>query len=192
MMNKRIRQLRDLININRREVEELSDGKIKSRALESIESGRSSVSIEMLQAIHDFYNKHNIVISYEWIITGVGKPPYMLDKSILNTTNINIYKEAKYFEDLNPRSISLTVQDNKLVPFCKIGDLIGGIQVEEKAFSNEYVITKVNNNINTYKIKSYEDRNVHVLMDAKNEIQEIVTFKEIEYFYKIVWVRSYL
>lgn len=170
----------------------MSNGKIKSRALESIESGRSSVSIEMLQAIHDFYNKNNIVISYEWIITGVGKPPYMLDKSILNTTNINIYKEAKYFEELNPRSISLIVQDEKLIPFCKIGDLIGGIQVEETAFSNDYVITKLNNNINTYKIKSYEDRNVHILMDAKNEIQEIVSFQEIESFYKIVWIRSYL
>ena len=146
-MNERIRHLRNLLNINRREVEELSNHEIKSRALESIEAGRSKVSIDILQVIHDFFNKKNIVVSYEWIVTGIGKPPYILDKNILNTANSNIYKEVKYFEELNSRSITLTIQDNKLVPFCKIGDLIGGIQVDETAFSNDYIITKLNNNI---------------------------------------------
>lgn len=191
-MNDRIRKLRDLLSINRREVEELSDGKIKSRALESIEAGRSMVSMTMLQTIHDFYNKNNIVVSYEWIITGVGKPPYILNKNVLENVNFNVFEEAKYFEELNPRAITLTVQDDKLIPVCKVGDLIGGIQVDEVEFNNDYIITKLNNEINIYKAKSYIDRNVHVLMDSRNEIQEIVQFKVIEYFYKIVWVRSYL
>ena len=191
-MKDRIRKLRSLLNINRREVEELSAGKIKSRALESIEAGRSMVSVTMLQTIHDFYNTNNIVVSYEWIITGVGKPPYEINKNVLENVNLNIFEEAKYFEILNPRSIIITVQDDILVPVCKTGDLIGGIQIDEGVFDNDYIITKLDDDINIYKAKSYVDRNVHVLMDARNEIREIVQFKVIECFYKLVWIRSYL
>lgn len=183
----RLRFIREIKDLSRREVEERSNGDIKAASLSSYENNQSQISINYIQKLVSFYSSIGIDIDYGWLITGIGDIPH--EQSNIDS-NVSSIKEAGFFKKENRNSIIHTVDNETLSPLIKIGYLIGGVlDIDNNHKERIRLIKKVNGDIIIGNSKLIESK--MIITDTNGSISHL-NMKDIESTYSIIWIRGFV
>lgn len=183
----RLRLIREIKDLSRREVEDRSNGDIKAASLSSYENNQSQISINYIQKLVSFYSSIGIDIDYGWLITGIGNIPH--EQSNIDT-NVSSIKEAGFFKKENRNAIIHTIDNNELSPLIKIGYLIGGVTDKENDHKERIrLIRKVNGDIVIGNSKLIENK---MIITDKNGSISHLNMKDIESTYSIIWIRGFV
>ena len=160
----RLRRARILAGIStRREFEEKH--KISANTLQGWEQGKNPLSQKGAKRIIAALKQEGLICTTEWLINGSGMPPRpfetlnagireeLREDFSLIESNIQeekaIYSEVQLFRKNNPHSIVLTISDDSMEPYFKIGDYVGGIQLldhEVNSYIGKICIVELENN----------------------------------------------
>jgi transcriptional regulator with XRE-family HTH domain len=161
----RLRRARILAGIStRREFEEKYS--ISANTLQGWEQGKNPLSQKGARRIISALKQEGLICTTEWLIDGSGMPPRPFEtinagiRKELHTdsptmeNNLReeeaIYKEVQLFRQNAPNSIVLTVSDDSMEPYFKVGDYIGGIQIINADIENyvgKICIIELENNL---------------------------------------------
>jgi hypothetical protein len=61
-----------------------------------------------------------------------------------------VFEEKDAFDKLNANSITTTMTSNILEPVFNIGDIVGGVEVANRKFENEFLICSKDNVLHFY------------------------------------------
>lgn len=183
----RLRLIREITDLSRREVEDKSNGDIKAASLSSYENNQSQISINYIQKLVSFYSSIGIDIDYGWLITGIGDIPH--EQSNIDT-NVSSIKEAGFFKKENRNAIIHTIDNDELSPLIKIGYLIGGVLDKENNQKERIrLIRKFNGDIVIGNSKLIEGK---MIITDKNGSISHLNMKDIESTYSIIWIRGFV
>lgn len=142
---KRVRSARMLTGLNRKEFEQKHN--IHSNTLKSWENPLSDahggLTEKGAKRFIEALRKESIICSIEWLLTGKGEGPKLLQITgnepleippIAIDQDEAILKETQFFLDINPDAIILLVTDNKMAPSYQVGDYVGGYKRTAEEF----------------------------------------------------------
>jgi len=140
----RLRRARILAGIStRREFEKKYQ--VSANTLQGWEQGKNPLSKKGAKRIIEALKTEGLLCSMEWLMEGKGMPPRPFEmlssdanatrdlESALTSVNLNeetaIYQELQVFKANNPNPIIITVADDSMMPYFRMGDYIGGTRL---------------------------------------------------------------
>ena len=185
-IGERLRLIRERCGLKRKEVEELTSGKIKAASLSSYENNQSQISLKYLSELVVFYKQKRINISYDWLITGKGIPPS--EGSDL-TSNITAAKECAYFLQVNKMSKIITATTEKNFPYIRVGDFLGVIERQQfdrilKLYQVKYLTE------NTDIILAKHDNGCDVFYKPEDNSIGKINRENMTEINEIIWIRK--
>lgn len=140
----RLRRARILAGIStRREFEKKYQ--ISANTLQGWEQGKNPLSKKGARRIIEALKSEGLMCSLEWLMDGTGMPPRPFEmfnpkhspendlRKTLAEIDLSeeaaIYQELQTFKKHNPSPIIITISDNAMEPYYRIGDYIGGTRL---------------------------------------------------------------
>jgi transcriptional regulator with XRE-family HTH domain len=131
IIGNRIRYLRTLIGIDRREME--ARYQIKVTSLDKWENGKTNILPKNIARLISIALDHSIECTSEWLISGEGPPPKTITSSILTSqqsgignTPTDMMRDLNYLKNTYPNLITMTIIDEAMAPFYLPGDYVAG------------------------------------------------------------------
>ncbi|CAM4401337.1 MAG: hypothetical protein LEGION0398_MBIBDBAK_00245 [Legionellaceae bacterium] len=134
----RIKFIRKLANIEQQELAKLAQ--ISRVALSYYEkgAGRFKLTYKAAVKITEGLKLKGIICTPEWIITGEGEQPSLLQGININSDKQNSIKEKEIKLFLtHPESVVIEIESDALLPFLKEGDYVGGIWIPSHKLEKE-------------------------------------------------------
>lgn len=135
---KRIRMARVLSGLSRQEFQDTLG--VSTSTLNAWENGRICLTEKGAIRISKALSTINISCSYTWLLDEIGEAPRALDSKKLNIQSEeysecnDILDEITFFLSRNDNSICVRLNDDKMNPFYKKNDFIGGIIVNSAEY----------------------------------------------------------
>ncbi len=137
-IGKRLRLIREHLGLTRQDLQ--SKYNLSSETLKSWESGKIGLTAKGLDRCLELYKQEKIVLSKEWVVTGIGLDPRLsaaianiqLEAKLQTNNDIAIsdfdlaLKEVTFFRNLSSAAVVMQVSDNDMQPFYSPGDYVGG------------------------------------------------------------------
>ena len=191
----RLIYLRKMIKSSRREIEKLTNGKVKMSALSQIESSRNTLTIENALSILCGLKSKGIVCTLDWLYTGEGMPPKKID--VMNNP-FNMLEEANFFVEKNPECSVSIINDNCLSPDVSVGDYMGFQRIDRSLIKNKkslgmmYRIILTNGSTIISRIVYNKMKNIYIIY--KNDIDDIELYsdEEINSIEQVLWIRKHI
>jgi len=184
----RIREIREYLDISRKEVEFRSGGLIKATSLSSFENAQSQISISYLKQLVEFYRREGVEISFDWLIAGNGPGP---SDSVTLESNLSALKEVSFFKKNNYRSIVYTVTNP--VPPLNIaqGDIIGGVCSEKNSTHTKFRLFRLNNGETCLHLSKIDGKKV-VFFDQEQQKISHLPLETVQDIYDVIWIRKFV
>ena len=191
----RLIYLRKMIKSSRREIEKLTNGKVKMSALSQIESSRNTLTIENALSILCGLKSKGIVCTLDWLYTGEGMPPKKIDAM---NNPFNMLEEANFFVEKNPECSVSIINDNCLSPDVSVGDYMGFQRIDRSLIKNKkslgmmYRIILTNGSTIISRIVYNKMKNIYIIY--KNNIDDIELYsdEEINSIEQVLWIRKHI
>ena len=115
-------------------------------ALSNWESGSSPITEKNVHKIMNFLAAEGLIASKEWLLEGIGNPPYMYtsqeekrdsNPSFDLTTQFLFFKEIESFKKTHPEMLVALVRDDGMAPFLRVGDYVGGPVLSKADYARE-------------------------------------------------------
>lgn len=179
----RLKILRDVSALSRKDIEARSNGRIKYSSLSTYENGQSNVSVDYLRRLVDFYESQGVSVSYSWLIDGTGYAPMKNNQMAVNLSSIS---EISLFQQQNPNSIVLS-SDKSYADFIDVGDFLGGVKTTQNGKKLKLRILNIKDIGFIISHCAILGNNIFSIEDKK--VSEIEINKVIDY-YDVIWVRK--
>ncbi len=130
-MGQRIKSVRVLTGLN--QVEFASDQGFNHTSLRNWEFGRVSPRLDAVKKLVESFKNFGIFVYPEWILSGAGEGPTLTSSqhpsNYVPNDSLLIKTFRKFADDSGGKSIIVTVNNDDMMPFFKIGDTIGGLAI---------------------------------------------------------------
>ena len=124
----RIKLARNMLGLSRKNLQERFC--INVNTLQAWESGKNSLTDKGAKKLNDAFLKLGLLCTEDWLLTGKGQTPILLQGVSVLPQNINedlcILREIETFKTLNPAAVVVIINDNSMEPIYCIGDFVGG------------------------------------------------------------------
>ncbi|WP_158784360.1 helix-turn-helix domain-containing protein [Pantoea sp. BAV 3049] len=184
----RIRELRELLDISRKEVEIRSGGLIKATSLSSFENAQSQISISYLRQLVEFYKGEGIETSFDWLIAGNGPGP---SDSVTLESNLSALKEVSFFKKNNYKSLIYTVTKSMTSLNIAQGDIIGGVYSKNNPTHSKFRLFKLNNGETCLYLSRVDGKKV-VIFDQDQQKISYLPLETVQEIYDVVWIRKFI
>lgn len=184
----RIRALRALLDISRKEVEMRSEGRIKATSLSTFENAQSTISIPYLRQLVYFYQTQGIVVGFDWLITGNGPRPS--HRSVLES-NISVIQEVAFFRKTNQHAIIHTATESLPFLYIEQGDIIGAVRTEKNMYRTAVRLFRLTSGESKIMLTKIFDGNVMTFDLSQTRLQSL-PLETVEEIYDVVWLRKFL
>lgn len=184
----RIRELREFLDISRKEVETRSGGLIKATSLSSFENAQSQISISYLKQLVEFYRGEGVEISFDWLIAGNGPGP---SDSVTLESNLSVLKEVSFFKKNNHKSIIYTIAKPIISLNIAQGDIIGGVYSKKNTTHTKFRLIKLNNGETSLYLSKIEGKKV-VFFDQEQQKISYLQLETVQDIYDVVWIRKFV
>ncbi|SMG59704.1 helix-turn-helix domain-containing protein [Cedecea sp. NFIX57] len=184
----RIRELRELLEISRKEVEIRSNGVIKASSLSSFENAQSQISISYLKQLVTFYQQQGVDVGFDWLITGNGPAP--TESSTLES-NLAVIKEISFFKKMNDNSIIYT--SPKSIPSLNIeqGDIVGAVKTKKRTQKTKLCLIRLTDGEYILALTRESSENIITFDPDQAEVNSL-PLEMVEDIYEIIWIRKFL
>ena len=173
----RVRYLRDkLLRLTREELSKLSG--ISINTLQNWERTlNKGISEKGAQRLIEVYRSQGIECTLEWLLHGVGAPPYSpLQKTTIQhrqaSEELSIQQELALFQKLNANALSLNITDDAMLPSYWPGDRVAGCAYEGKELekvSGLISIVELENGKKLLRLVEQSDRSPHFNLYCTNK-----------------------
>jgi transcriptional regulator with XRE-family HTH domain len=184
----RIRELRDLLELSRKEVEIRSNGTIKASALSSFENAQSQISITYLKQLVAFYRQQGVDVGFDWLITGNGPAP--TETSTLES-NLAVIKEISFFKKMNANSVIYTSPKNILALNIEQGDVIGAVIAKKRIQKTKLCLIRLKNGEYILGLALDKSENI-IIFDPDQVAIDSLPLEMVDNIYEIIWIRKFL
>ncbi|MBA2656852.1 MAG: hypothetical protein H0U70_07670 [Tatlockia sp.] len=178
----RLRKIRNLANINRKEI--CDSDEINFNTYKGWELARfGGLPVDGAERVIKRVAKENVICSLDWLLYGKGQEPYILPKGT-NLNDLNdqtlILKEILLFQSFYPDAIYTQIQDDALAPHFMPGDYVAGVKVNNnditKALNQPCIIELPNGEVLVRYLKQGQDKNCFQLIATNLNSTLITTF----------------
>lgn len=195
----RVRFVRTLTKLSREAFEKKYG--INRNTLKSWELGVNTLTEKSAKILSDAINEEGFSCNPEWLIFGQGAEPRLLsetdDKLLLDeiTQQSKAIYEADYFKKNNPNSIIFMIIDNSMAPALKIGDYVGGINIDllknlHQLLDSLCIITLTTNTVLARKLL-LEKNGCLILSPLNTQYKaDVIKKEEIVSIASIIWHRT--
>jgi hypothetical protein len=126
----RLRKIRNLANLSRKEICSTDDFKLNT--YKGWELGRfGGLPVDGAERVIKRVAEENVICSLDWLLHAKGREPYLLptgnENLDQNTTSL-ILKEIMLFQNSYPDAIYTEIKDDALMPGFMPGDYVAGIR----------------------------------------------------------------
>lgn len=198
-LGKRIQFIRRMAGLSRKSFQEIYH--ININTLQAWESDRISPRQKSTDSLIEIFERLNIACSREWLLTGKGEMPFIVDSGELAKMPLPIMPDESFlreidaFKALNPNTIVISVVDSSCKPIYEIGDYVGGIKKShtncEKSLGQVCIIGLLDNSILIRKLLKSQN-NKFTLIPANPNIfsDDYIQYNiDIDFAAEITWHR---
>ena len=146
----RLRKIRNLANLSRKELCNTSE--LKLNTYKGWELGRfGGLPVDGAERVIKRVTQENVICSVEWLLYGKGQEPYVIPQKSGDSDQLEtqlILKEIMVFQSFHPDAIYIEIKDDALSPLYIVGDYVAGIRVLGKNISsvvNQVCIVQLTN-----------------------------------------------
>lgn len=186
-LGERVKYIRNLTGMNRREVYEQSEKTINQNTLAAIESGRNTLTVQQAIKLLDFADECGVTCSLEWLLTGIGNLPTLKSNEVEYA--FNAIQEADEFKKLNPGSITLNIDSTNMSPILNEGDIIGAVPYKFSFAPTLSVILSADGGTKVSIAKVSQNAPHMILTYNLNNEFNCLELEKILKAYKVIWMR---
>lgn len=129
----RITYCRSSINMTRLELANLWLG-ASVPTISRWELNTINIPRKKLESLVEFFNKENLLVNINWILSGEGIPPVKLSHDMFDNVDFDSLAQETLL-NMNQKRANFCfgqVKNNILSPFIKYGDYVGGLKYQNK------------------------------------------------------------
>lgn len=183
----RVKYIRDLLGLTRSQMSEKSKGIINKNTLASIENNRINLTREAALRLFKFATDNEIILTLEWLLTGVGISPYFGGQEV--DSALNAVQEANYFKEVNKQALILTVMDDAMSPILMVGDIVGGVP-SRLSDTETLSILLLNDGVSVIRFVKYSGTYGKYHTFAFNKLAfDVYDDSQVITSFKVVWIR---
>lgn len=182
---KRLRYLREFAKMNRDELSEIAG--VKYVTYKDWENGHWRLPLKRATRIVEALIAQGFECSVEWLETGRGKPPAWSEQKKMQA-------ELDFFCKINPNAISLTVDDEGMMPQYAIGDIVAGVKCglneASTCLNRDCIVELPGDKLLLRNLRKGKQENRFNLMCLNLEFENpLLTDVQIKSIAPVIWVR---
>ncbi|WP_341660305.1 helix-turn-helix transcriptional regulator [Vibrio sp.] len=182
----RLRQIREVSGLSRKEVEQISLGVLKASSLSTFENNQSKISIHYLANLVQFYRNQSVNVSFDWVVNGEGITPSKQNNMLRNLSAVN---EANFFRESHSNSIILS-SDTYFPPYINVGDFVGAVKNDDDKDKTKIRVIKIKDKGFSILEGSFFD-DFFIYRTGDGELINLPSSNVLE-SYDIIWIRKNL
>ncbi|MBM3610535.1 MAG: helix-turn-helix transcriptional regulator [Alphaproteobacteria bacterium] len=157
---------------------------------------QKDVSTKAVKRILHVFNTVGIPCSQEWLVFGVGVPPFYKEVS---TKGPNVRKESLeklYFEECHPKALTHTIKNELLMPYFAKGDIVGALPVRGGVYTPKLgdfciAVTSRNEQFIGRLANGTREGEFSIVQDLSLQSPDsIIVDINLSKLYEIVWTRK--
>jgi transcriptional regulator with XRE-family HTH domain len=191
----RLRALRGYARLSRADIFRqfgISEATIKSWEFNL----QKDVSPKAVNRILQVFDSLGIPCTQEWLVFGVGSPPFYKEVSPVGSNVRKDSLEKLYFEECHPKALTHTIRNDALMSYFAKGDIVGALPVRGGNFAAKLgafciAITARNEQFVGRLANGTKEGHFSIIQDLSLQTNDAIIIDiNLARLYEIVWTRK--
>lgn len=157
---------------------------------------QKDVSPKAVKRILQVFDAIGIPCSQEWLVFGVGVPPFSREAATKGPSGRKDSLEKLYFEECHPKALTYTIKNENLMPHFSKGDIVGALPIRGGNFSTKLgafciAVTFRNEQLVGRLANGTREGEFSIVQDISLQSLEAIAIDvKLAKLYEIVWIRK--